>query len=264
MKIGIVGLGVVGTAIKKGFEFVGHNVIGHDIKLNTDIEDLLSTEIVYICVGTPAREDGSCNLDSVNQVITQLDRLDYSGIIVLKSTVTPGTTDTLIKNYGKRKFAFVPEFLRERCAFDDFVNNHNLLVVGTDDDEIYEKILQSHGNLPLYSRKMTVIESELVKYFSNTYKATKITFANSFHRLATSLGADYTKIKETFILHGVKEGEYLSVNDKFGGYGGMCLPKDIKAIDTLTKELNLDLNIFEFINSENNKFVKKVPKGMRE
>ena len=102
------------------------------------------------------------------------------------------------------------------------------------------------------------------EYFSNTYKATKITFANSFHKLSTELGADYTKIKDTFLLHGVTEGEYLSVNEEFGGYAGMCLPKDIKAIKTLVNELGLDLDVFEFVDNENKKFTKKVPKGMRK
>jgi len=264
MNIGIIGLGAVGGAVKKGFELIGHNVVGHDIQLDTSIEDVLDTEIVYICVGTPSKEDGSCDVQAVFDVIFDLDKLNYNGIIVVKSTVTPGTTDYLQMRYSDKKIAFVPEFLRERCAYEDFVDNHNVLVVGTEDEDVYSKIVESHGNLPKNFCKLNVIESELVKYFSNTYKATKITFANSFHKLSTELGADYTKIKDTFLLHGVTEGEYLSVNEEFGGYAGMCLPKDIKAIKTLVNELGLDLNVFEFVDTENEKFTKKVPKGMRK
>jgi UDPglucose 6-dehydrogenase len=264
MNIGIIGLGVVGSAVKKGFEFIGHSVVGHDIRLNTIIENVLNTEIVYICVGTPPKDDDSCDISSVLQVVGDLDRLEYNGIIVIKSTVTPGTTNSLLDKYSNRKIAFVPEFLRERCAYEDFVNNHNVLVVGTDDDVIYSKILESHGNLPKNFSKLSIIEAELVKYFSNTYKATKITFANSFHKVSNTLGADYTKIKDTFLLHGVTEGEYLDVNGEFGGFGGMCLPKDIKAMKSLINHLDLDLGIFDFVDSENKKFTKKVPKGMRE
>lgn len=265
MEIGIIGLGAVGSAVKRGFEYIGHNVVGYDIKTeSTKIQDVLDTEIVYVCVGTPSNEDGSCNIDSVLDVVHNLNNLNYNGIIVIKSTVTPGTTNNLVVKYSDKKIAFVPEFLRERCAYEDFINNHNVLVVGTEDIHVYNKIVESHGNLPKNVSQLTIIEAELVKYFSNTYKATKITFANSFHKLSNELDANYTKIKNTFLLHGVTEGEYLDVNDEFGGFAGMCLPKDIKAIITLVNELDLDLDIFKFVDSENEKFVKKVPKGMRK
>lgn len=264
MEIGIIGLGVVGNAIKKGFESIGHIVVPHDIILNTKIEDTLQTEVIYICVGTPPDVNDNCDITSVLDVIQQLNELNYKGVVVIKSTVIPGTTNKLIDTYCNLKFAFVPEFLRERCAYEDFVNNHNILVVGTTDDGSYDKIVESHGNLPKNTVKVSIIEAELVKYFSNTYKAMKITYANSFHKISKHLGADYTKIKDTFLLHGVGDGEYLDVNDEFGGFGGMCLPKDTKAMKVLVKELNLELGIFEFIESENAKFVKKVPTGMRE
>ena len=81
MNIGIIGLGAVGSAVKKGFEFIGHNVVGHDIQLDTSIEDVLDTEIVYICVGTPSKEDGSCDVQAVFDVISDLDELNYNGIL---------------------------------------------------------------------------------------------------------------------------------------------------------------------------------------
>jgi GDP-mannose 6-dehydrogenase len=193
-----------------------------------------------------------------------LNKLNYKGIVAVKSTVKPGTTNNLMELYPNLTLAFVPEFLRERCAYEDFVYNNNILVVGTDNDIVYNKILESHGNLPVHKVKIKVIEAELMKYFSNTYKAMRITFANSFHKVAEHFNANYDIIKDTFLYHGIQEGHYLNVNKEFGGYGGMCLPKDTKAMKSLVKELKLDLNIFDFIDSENSKFVKKVPKGMRE
>lgn len=263
MKIGIVGLGAVGSAVKQGFQFIGHDIKEHDLRLNTQISDVIETEIVYICVGTPSDENEECDVSAVLDVVANLNSLSYNGVIAIKSTVKPGTTDKLIKMYPNLNICFVPEFLRERSAYDDFVNNHNILVVGTDSDYIYNLIIQSHGDLPKNTKKIKIIEAELVKYFSNTFKAMKITYANSFHKIATTLDADYTIIKDTFLLHGVTEGEYLNVNDEFGGFGGMCLPKDTKAMNQLVKELGLNLEIFNFIDSENNKFTKKVPKGMR-
>ena len=103
-----------------------------------------------------------------------------------------------------------------------------------------------------------------MKYFSNSYKALRITFANSFYKICGELGADYDKIKDAFLFHGVGEGHYLNVNKEFGGFGGTCLPKDTKGLADLVDKLQLDLNIFKTIVEENEKFVMKVPEGMRK
>ena len=135
MKIGIVGLGVVGSAIKSGFERIGHEVISHDVKLYTKLEDILDTEVCYICVPTNSNEDGSCDVSIVHDVVRNLDKLDYRGIVAIKSTVEPGTSEKF-RDETNLIICFVPEFLRERCAEDDFINHNSLLLVGTDDDEI--------------------------------------------------------------------------------------------------------------------------------
>ena len=263
MKIGIIGLGAVGTAVKQGFEYIGNEVIGHDIKLNTTLNDILDTEIVYICVGTPSDENGKCYIGAVDETISNLFSLGYNGIVAIKSTVEHGTTTTYTNLYPHLNICFVPEFLRERCAYEDYVHNNNILIVGTDDSEVYTKIVKSHGTLPVHKVQIKPIEAELVKYFSNTYKALRITFANSFAKIAEEMGGDYDVIKDSFLFHGIQEGHYLNVNKTFGGYGGMCLPKDVMAMNELVKKHNLDLGIFEFMDKENNKFQKKVPKGMR-
>jgi nucleotide sugar dehydrogenase len=265
MKIGIIGIGVVGQAIKDGFEYIGHEVSVYDIKMpETKIEDVLGCEIVYLTVSTLIGLNEECDLSSVNSVVGQLDELNYNGLIAIKSTVEPGTTDKLKLVYPNRRFVFVPEFLKERCAFNDFVFNNNILVVGAESDYDYDLIVQSHGNLPVHKVKMKIVEAELMKYFSNTYKATKITFANSFHKVCQHFDANYGVIKDAFLFHGVGESHYLNVNDEFGGYAGVCLPKDTKAMKVLCKKYNIDVDIFKFIDEENDKFIKKVPKGMRK
>ncbi len=175
LRIGVVGVGVVGMAIKQGFEYIGHDVFVYDIKLpETKIEDVINTDIVYVTVSTLIGENDECDLTSVHSVVSKLDKLNYGGLVALKSTVEPGTTDRLSQEYKNLRFCFVPEFLKERCAFNDFVFNNNILVVGTHDEKDYNLIVQSHGNLPVHKVMMTPVESELMKYFSNTYKATKI------------------------------------------------------------------------------------------
>ena len=87
IKIGIIGLGVIGSACKYGFEKLGHKVIVHDIKLNTNIVDVISTDICYICVPTPSKDDGSCDTTIVEEVVLTLYNMNYKGVIAIKSTV---------------------------------------------------------------------------------------------------------------------------------------------------------------------------------
>ena len=265
MDIGIVGLGVIGEACKYGFEKLGHTVSVHDIKFSTKIEDLLSTDITYICVPTPVDVDGGggCDTSIVESVVHSLDELEYKGIVAIKSTVKPTTTEKLI-GLTSLNLCFVPEFLRERCSISDFTENHDLLAVGTYSETVYEVVKRCHGNYPKSYEMLTPTEAEILKYYSNVYNALRIIFANEMYEICDHVGADYTKIKDTFIKRGTTKDLYLDVNDNFRGYGGVCLPKDTKALDAFVKEVGLDLKLFEMINTENNKFKTTVFNGMRK
>jgi UDPglucose 6-dehydrogenase len=263
MKIGIIGLGVIGNACKYGFEKLGYKIFVHDIKLNTNIEDVINTDITFICVPTPQNENGSCDLSIVESVISELKLMDYNGIIAIKSTVIPTTTEIFLKKY-KMKICFVPEFLRERCAISDFIENHDILAIGTNDDDIFEIVKKCHGSYPKNIIKMKPTEAELLKYYSNVFNAMKITFANEMYEICKSVNADYTKIKDAFIKRGTTKDMYLDVNENFRGYGGVCLPKDTAALAFFVKELNLDMKLFETIDNENKKFKTTVFNGMRK
>ena len=263
MKIGIIGLGVVGSACRYGFQLIGHTVSVHDTRLNSSLKNLLDTDIVYVCVPTPENTDGSCNVDAVEEIVADLYKFQYKGVIALKSTSAPGTTQKLIDKYRLR-ICFVPEFLRERCAVDDFVNNHELLAVGTDDPQIYEIVVKSHGSLPKYTSMLNSTEAEVLKYFSNVFNAVRVVFSNNMFEICKSLGLDYTKIKDTYLLRKTASPDYMDVNEDLRGYGGQCLPKDTKALDALVKQLGLDLKLFEAIDSDNQKFKRTVFPGMRD
>jgi len=262
MKIGIVGLGIIGSACKFGFEKLGHKVLVHDIIMETKLNDLIDCEIIYVCVPTPSNEDGSCNTTIVEQVVLNLKELNYQGIIAIKSTVKPTTTQKLIEQTDL-KICFVPEFLRERCAITDFTENHDLLAIGTDSEYIFNLVKKCHGNYPKNVVQLKPTEAELLKYYSNVYNALKITFANEVYEICQKLNVNYSDIKNAFIKRGTTKDIYLDVNDNFRGYAGMCLPKDTKALDSLVKELGLDLELFYIIDKENNKFTKTVFEGMR-
>jgi len=263
MKIGIVGLGTVGSACKFGFEKLGHIVIEHDIKLETKISDVLPADIVFICVPTPIGNDGECDVSIVEDVITNLARLRYSGIVAIKSTVVPGTTKRLQWNERSLNICFVPEFLRERCAISDFVENHILLAVGTEDKRTFEIVKEAHGRYPKKSIMMGITEAEFLKYYSNVINAMRIGFANEFFETCSKLGASYDEIKNAYVMTGQMPDQYLDVNENFRGYGGVCLPKDVKAIVALQKKLGLNLGLFKSLDEENQKYKITVPGGMR-
>jgi UDPglucose 6-dehydrogenase len=264
MNIGIIGLGIIGGACKYGFEKLGHDVSAYDIKiLGSKIEDVLGTEICFICVPTPSLPDGSCDVSIVESVVADLGRSDYKGIVAIKSTVKPTTSERL-KNQTNLEVCFVPEFLRERCALVDFTENHDLLAIGTDSERVFNIVKKCHGNYPKSVVQMSRTEAELLKYFSNIFNALKVVFANEMYEVCQAVGANYLTIKDSYILRGMTKDIYLDVNDSFRGYAGMCLPKDTKALAAFVKELGLDLRLFEVLEEENAKFKKTVFEGMRK
>jgi|TARA_R110000765_G_scaffold412691_1_gene512423 UDPglucose 6-dehydrogenase len=264
MNIGIIGKGFVGTAISEGFKTQGHDVIVHDVRLETKITDVLSTPILYISVPTPSAPNGDCDTSIVESVLQELFDLNYKGAVCVKSTVKPGSIDGWKEQFDSLNISFVPEFLREKCAVEDFIYNNQVLVIGTEDDEAEIMIRECHGALPVHTVRMKPIEAELVKYFSNSYKAMRVTFANAFYRLSESLGANYDVVKDAFLFHGIGDGHYLRVNKEFGGFGGTCLPKDTRGLANLVDELGLDIDLFKTIVSENEKFTDVSDKENRK
>ena len=123
MKIGIIGLGCIGSANTSGFEYLGHTVVGHDITHETTIDMVLSSEITFLCLPTPSKDDGDCDTSIVEGVIGDLNLLNYTGIIVIRSTVPPGFTSSMQEKFPHRTICFSPEFLRERNAEEDFIRN---------------------------------------------------------------------------------------------------------------------------------------------
>jgi UDPglucose 6-dehydrogenase len=265
MNIGIVGLGIVGSAVRHGFEKLGHRVTGHDIRDATRLEDVLDSEIVYLCLPTPQGEDGRCDTSVIEDVTgALLDDHRYGGIVAIKSTVTPGTTVKLQEKFMTEKICHVPEFLRERAAIVDFTDNHDLCVIGTDSDEVFEKVKESHGYYPKQFVKLSPTEAEISKYFNNIYNAMLITFANGFYELCEATGADYTKVKNAMVQRDHIYNKYLDCNDNIRGFGGMCLPKDTAAITAFAKELGLPMDLFRAIVDDNKKYKTTVFEGMRK
>lgn len=263
MKIGVIGLGVIGSAVRDGLAGLGHELLVHDTKLpGSELSAVLASDLCFICVPTPQGEGGRCDTSIVESVARELHAAGYAGAIVVKSTVTPGTTARLATELG-RSIAFCPEFLRERYALQDFTANHDVCVIGTDDDGQEQLLRQAHGSLPKVFARMTPTEAELSKYFSNVINALRITFANQFYDVCAALGADYAKVKAAMVQRSTIEDSYLDCSPTQRGFGGPCLPKDAAAFAALVDDLGLDLKLFRTIVDENAKYPRTVPPGMR-
>ena len=262
--VGIIGDGVIGSANKIGFRHIGCTVMVYDIKYKNDIKQVLNCEVVFVCVPTPMKSDGSCDVSIVEDVVLDLSKNAFAGVICIRSTCIPGTTQTLIEKYKNTNICFSPEFLRERCAVEDFIENHELLAIGTENDEAFEKIKNAHGNLPKNTARLTPTEAELLKYFNNTYAAVRIIFANYMFEISQRLNADYNQILDAYLQTQKSTGNYLSVNENLRGFGGMCLPKDTTAISKLSEKLGIPFELISTVLSDNEKLEITVFKGMRK
>jgi|TARA_B110000259_G_scaffold188005_1_gene244428 UDPglucose 6-dehydrogenase len=255
MKIGVIGYGMVGTAITKAFRELDHSVYVYDINIpESSLEETLDSNIIYICVPTKQNKDGSCDVSIVEEIISKLAEYEYDGTVAIKSTTQPGTTTKLQDRFKKLKLAHVPEFLRERCGYEDFTENHNVLIVGTTHKSAYLDVVNSHGHYPKTVTQVKPSESELAKYYSNSYKALRTIFSTTYGEISNHLGVDYKNVLNAFLLENVGEEEYLGYSTEFKGFGGSCLPKDVSALSSFVEKEKLNLNIFKFIIDENKKF----------
>lgn len=258
MKIGIIGLGMVGKTLRHGFERIGHDVIPYDIKMpETVLADILSTDLTFISVPTPSTPDGFCDTSIVEQVVGQVYDLGYKGLLVIKSTVEPGTTDRLAKQYPALRLAFCPEFLREKASYTDFVEQHDICVIGAYHDADFELIKKAHDPLPHNYAQVTPLEGEFSKYFLNVFNALRIVYANQFYDVCVAAGADYQKVKNAITKHRAVPPVYLDCTEKFRGFGGACLPKDTSAFAKYANKMignENQLSLFEGIVDINKRY----------
>lgn len=258
MKVGIIGVGFVGKAVRHGLTRIGHDVSVFDVKMpETSLKDVLDSEVVFVSVPTPPDEDGSCNVSIVEKVVGELATARYRGLVTIKSTVEPGTTDLLAKAHPQLRLSFVPEFLRERAMYVDFVENHDVCIIGTYTKEDAEILRQVHHPLPKQFAFVTPREAELCKYFINVFNALRIVFANQFYDVCKASGADYKQVKNAITKHRAVPDIYLDCNENYRGFGGSCLPKDTRAFAQYVNEVlgqEWGLSIFEGIVEINQRY----------
>jgi UDPglucose 6-dehydrogenase len=254
MNIGIIGLGVVGQAIYDGLSQLGHNLSFYDTaNPNSQLDDVLHTDCIFVCVPTPTVDD-NCDVSQVEQTIEKLHHKNYQGIVAIKSTVIPGTTDQLQQQYPNLKLCFVPEFLRAKSALSDFIDHHDVLIVGTLDSQIFDTMVKIHGSLPEHVKMVSPVEAELAKYFSNVYNALRVVFANAMLEVCDHLQADYQQVFDAVTLRKTITKYYLRASKTTRGFGGHCLPKDTAAWAKFVKDLGVDVELFDSIVKDNENF----------
>ncbi len=253
MKIGIVGQGYVGTAVKTVFK-KHYDVNTYDInpKLRTceTLHELVNTsDIIFVCVPTPMNPDGSCNLDIVRGVVRDINETVNVGqdgkIIAIKSTIPPGTTNDLNKECENISVIFNPEFLTEANFIEDFKNQNRIIIGGT--RPATTKLRQVYSLVFPESTivKTGSITAEMVKYMTNTFLATKVSFANEMKLICDKLNIDYDKVVEYSTYDERLGKSHWAVPGPDGklGFGGSCFPKDINALVHICKKMNISINV---------------------
>jgi UDPglucose 6-dehydrogenase len=252
MNIGIVGQGFVGDAIYKKFKSY-YEVFTYDLdkdKCNSTLEIIVQKcGIVFLCLPTPMESSGACSTDILRQALDDLNFLGYRETIVIKSTVPPGTTDELNSIYSDMSIVFNPEFLSEVSAEEDFKNTTRVILGGPRPSttllkQVYVKVFPNATIV-----KTGAAHAEMVKYFTNAFLATKVTFANEVYRLCEAINLDYDKVVEYATLDPRIGKAHLAVPGPDGelGFGGHCLPKDLNALVYLYKSKGIDPIFFESV-----------------
>jgi UDPglucose 6-dehydrogenase len=296
-KIAIIGLGYVGLTTALGLAKLGHEVIGVDTNLSRletlrsgklpihepglDVElresidkGLLtfssdpsgateSCEIFFVCVSTPSGESGAADLSIVFAVCADLSKSARpNSIIVLKSTVPVGTGEklSLATHREDLTYASNPEFLREGSALEDFMKPDRI-VVGASSKQVADRILSLYDAIEAPKISTSVKSAELIKYASNAYLASRLSFVNDLAALCEQVGANVDDVVRGMGADSRIGPRFLSPGP---GWGGSCFPKDTRALVHVARENNVDLGVVQGAIEANDKAFDRVLSRLTE
>jgi GDP-mannose 6-dehydrogenase len=303
LKISIFGLGYVGSVSAACFASLGHHVIGVDVnpakvemiesgrspiveagmneliaaahaagrlRATTDsAAAVLSSDISFVCVGTPGLPNGKLDLSHIEKVAREIGagikNKESAQTVVVRSTVLPGTTERVILTIleqasGKQTGAgfslvYNPEFMREGSAVADFMQPP-YTVLGAHSPSHLGAVRHLYANTPGRTFETAIAVAEMLKYASNAFHAVKVTFANEMGTLCKNLGVDANAVTEIFTSdHRLNiSSAYLSPGFAFGG---SCLPKDLRALGYQAKEIDLSLPMLASLLPSNSEHVQR-------
>ncbi len=256
MKIGIIGMGHVGRAMREIFGPYAE-LVEYDVNMEGDYpeRELAECDFAVICVGTPMGDDYACDVRHVEEAVAQLP----VARVLIKSTVAPGTTDRLAKQTGKR-ICFSPEYFGESTYFSSFVaagpaGAPFVVIGGAPEDRqwMVDALCPILGPEKTYFQ-CTALEAEVIKYMENSYLATKVTFVNEFYEICQAFGADWHTVREGWLLDPRVERSHSLVFRENRGFGGRCLPKDVNAIVEAAASAGYEAPFLRAVLETNRKF----------
>ena len=254
MKIGIIGNGFVGSSVAFGFS--PQTGCDADIKIydkdsskaTHSLESTLTSDFIFVSVPTPSNPDGSINLDVVYNVFDEMNKLNHrtDNVFLLRSTVTPGTTRKLQRKFRNLNIVFNPEFLTERSAKLDFINQSRFILGGLKKNvNKVEKLFKWRFGETMPIIKTNYETAEMIKYMNNCFFATKVSFLNEMYQISDACGVDWDVAVEGFVRDGRVGHSHMSVPGPDGkfGFGGSCFPKDIQAMINFAKSLDVSPDV---------------------
>ena len=250
MKIGIIGNGFVGNSIAFGFSPT-HEIRIHDKDpkrtLNT-IEEVLECDFIFVAVPTPMNRDGSISLKVVEKALQEIsEKNTKNNIIILKSTMVPGSTNNFIKQFPKLNIVFNPEFLTERTAKLDFLTQARIVLGGSKRlTKRVAKIFEERF-MHTYIIETGTITAEMIKYMNNIFFASKVSIMNEMKMMCDAIGANWKQALAGFAADQRIGDSHLNVPGPDGkmGFGGSCFPKDINAFISYANELGVKIPTIE-------------------
>lgn len=249
-KIGIIGLGFVGSAVKHSY-INNQNIelveIDSDPSKNCTgtYQDLDGASAVFVCVPSPQNADGSCN---TQPLVTTLSKLKgFKGAIIAKVTAPPSTYDYLQTQYPN--LVHSPEFLTAANAVNDYLDSKFLIIGGADNEVMKEadRLIRIGQQAVEITHFCTISEASLTKYTINTFLATKVIFMNEMAKLAEAGGQDWNKIRNMIALDRRIGNSHTQVPgfDGLMGFGGACFPKDTQALLKYAEAVESPINVLD-------------------
>ena len=257
-KIGIIGQGFVGSAIREGLKSY-YPCYTYDLDpdkcSNTHSEVVNNSDIIFVCVPTPMRKSGECDTRILEKAVSSIEDEVFDNrkpILVLKSTIPPGTTDRISK-LTRLDVCFSPEFLTEANSFDDFKNQTRIIIGGPRPatGTLKQMFRKAFPRIPIVKTGTKI--AEMVKYFTNCFLASKVTFANEMYEICEKNNIDFDKVSE-YALHDDRIGKtHLMVPGPDGdrGFGGHCFPKDLSAMISYAKKSDVYPNFLLAVEESN-------------
>jgi len=250
-KIGIIGNGFVGNSIAFGFSPT-HEIRIHDkdLKRNLNtIEEVLECDCIFVAVPTPMQEDGSISLDIVEKALKEISykNKNRNNIVILKSTMVPGSVNNFIKQFPKLNIIFNPEFLTERTAKLDFLTQSRIILGGA--KRLTKRVAKLFRERfeHCYIIETDTITAELIKYMNNVFFASKVSIMNEMKQVSDAVGANWKQALAGFTADQRIGDSHLNVPGPDGklGFGGSCFPKDINAFISMADELGVKVPTIE-------------------